>query len=86
MQSKVLSAISRLSPGCLYLPRSYWIDGSTISLPEQPHTIGTRAEVYTGMWNGEPVAVKVLRSLKFENHTKLKRVGTGSTTRGHQLT
>lgn len=86
VQSKVFSAILRLSRGSQCFPRSYWIEGSTISLPEEPHTTRTRAEVYMGVWNGEPVAVKVLKTLKFENQTKLKAVGTGNTARGHQLT
>ena len=85
-RSKAFSAISRLSRGCQYLPRSYWIDEGTISLPKEPHTSGTCAEVYKGMRNGISVAIKVLRTSKLENQSKLRKVSTGSTTRGHQLT
>ena len=85
-RSKVFSTISRLSRGCQYLPRSYWIDEGTISLSKEPLASGTCAEVYRGTRNGESVAVKVLRSSILENQIKLRKVSMGSTTRAHQLT
>ena len=83
-----LSTFSRLSIGCQYLPRSWWIDPGTIKLPNEPHTSGTRAEIYCGTRNGEPVAVKVLRTSKQECPTKLEEVSTGpavKVTHGHGL-
>ena len=72
----VLSTISRLSRGCQYLPYSYWIDPKTITLPEERYTSGTCAEVFRGTQNGEPVAVKVLRTSNQESRTKLVKVST----------
>ena len=71
-----LSTISRLSIGCQYLPRSCWIDPGTIKLPDEPHASGTQAEIYRGTWNGESVAVRVLRTSKRESPTKLEEVST----------
>ena len=75
-RSMVLSTISRLSRGCQYLPCSYWIDPKTITLPEECYTSGGCAEVYRGTQNGEPVAVKVLRTSNQESRTKLVKVST----------
>ncbi|KAF9645573.1 kinase-like protein [Thelephora ganbajun] len=72
-RSRVFSTISRLSRGCQYLPRSYWIDPSSIALPDGPHASGTSAEVYQGKRNGESVAVKVLRTSNQESPMKLKK-------------
>ena len=83
-----LSTFSRLSVGCQYLPRSCWIDPGTITLPNEPHRSGTRAEIYCGTWNGESVAVKVLRTSKQESSTKLEEVSAGRTVKaahGHGL-
>ena len=75
-RSMVISTISRLSRGCQYLPYSYWIDPKTITLPEERFTSGGCAEVYRGTQNGEPVAVKVLRTSNQESRTKLVKVST----------
>ncbi|KAF9647776.1 kinase-like protein [Thelephora ganbajun] len=72
-RSRVFSTISRLSRGCQYLPRSYWIDPSSIALPDGPHASGTSAEVYQGKQSGEFVAVKVLRASNQESPMKLKK-------------
>ena len=76
VRALTLSTISRLSIRCQYLPRSSWIDPETIKLPDEPHRSGTRAEIYCGTWNGESVAVKVLRTSKRESPTKLEEVST----------
>ena len=73
-RSRVLSTISRLSYRCQYLPHSYWIDPTTITLPDEPHTSGAYGKIHLGKQKGEPVAVKVLRTSHQENSTKLKRV------------
>jgi len=75
-RSTVFSVFSRLSRGCQYLPHSYWIDPTTITLPDEPYTSGACAEVYNGTQNGEPVAVKVLRTSNQESLMKLKKVNT----------
>lgn len=88
-RSTVLSAISRLSRGSQYLPRSYWIDPKTITLPSEPHAFGKCAQVYRGTRNSEPVAVKVLRTSKQESQTRLRDVSAewaGRTTREYGLT
>ena len=41
---------------------------------DKPHTSGTCAEVYRGTQNGEPVAVKVLRTSKEEPPAVLRKV------------
>ena len=66
-----------LSWECQYLPRSYWIESKTITLPDEPHTFGTCANVYYGTQNGESVAVKVLRTSGQESTAKLMRVSAG---------
>ena len=76
-RSRVFSAISKLSRGCQYLPHTYWIDAATITLDNEPHAVGTFAEVYRGTRNGEPVAVKVLRTSNQESRTRLMKVSTG---------
>lgn len=77
---------SRLSRRRHYLPRSYWVDPASISLPSIPYTTGTYAQVYCGERDGQSVAVKVMRTSNQENPLKLKRVGGGGVTRGNQLT
>ena len=89
MRSRIFSAFSKLSRACQYLPRSYWIDPATITLPAEPHTYGRCAEVYHGRRNGEPVAVKILRVSNQESPEKIKKVRLGSAgggTRGRALT
>ena len=46
-------------------------------LPDEPYTSGACAEVYNGTQNGDPVAVKVLRTSNQESLMKLKKVSTG---------
>jgi len=75
-RSNVFSAFSRLSRGCEYLPRSYWIDPQTITLPNEPYKFGICAEVYCGKQNDESVAVKVLRTSNQESPIKLKKVSS----------
>ena len=77
LRSKVFSTASRLSRGSQYLPRSYWIDPSTIMLPEKPLTSGRRAEVYMGTHDGDAVAVKVLRTPNQESAARIKKVSMG---------
>ncbi|KAF9789247.1 kinase-like domain-containing protein [Thelephora terrestris] len=72
-RSRVFSTISRLSRRCQYLPRSYWIDPSTVVPKSEPHTSGTCANVYIGKRNDETVAVKVLRSSGQETPMVLKK-------------
>ena len=89
LRSRIFSAFSKLSRGCQYLPRSYWIDPATITLPAEPHTYGRCAEVYHGRQNGGPVAVKILRVSNLENPEKIKKVrlrSAASETRGCVLT
>ena len=73
----MFSTVSRLSRNIQYLPRSYWIDPNTITLPKEPHTSGTCAEVYRGTHEGEYVAVKVLRTSHQEKAITLKKVSAG---------
>jgi len=73
----VFATISRLSRIIQYLPRSYWIDPKTITLPNEPYTSGTCAEVYRGKRNDESVAVKVLRTSNQESSAALKKVRMG---------
>ena len=68
-----------------YLPRSYWIEPKTITLPDEPHTSGTCANVYYGTQNGESVAVKVLRTSSQESTTKLMRVSAGDGQEVHHV-
>jgi len=42
------------------------------------YTSGTCAEVYRGTWDGEPVAVKVLRATEQGSLMKLKGVSAGA--------
>lgn len=89
VRSRVFFAFSKLSRGNQYLPRSYWIDPATITLPAEPHTYGRCAEVYHGKQNGESVAVKILRVSNQENQEKVRKVrlrSTGNETRGRVLT
>ena len=75
-RSRAFSAITKLSRGCQYLPRSYWIDPGTITLRNERCTSRPCADVYRGTQNGEPVAVKILRTSNQENLAKLKKVST----------
>ena len=75
-RSRAFSAITKLSRGCQYLPRSYWIDPGTITLSDESHTSRSCADVYCGTQNGEPVAVKILRTSNQESLVKLKKVST----------
>ena len=76
-RSRLFWVISRLSRGCQYLPRSYYIDSKTITLCNLPYTSGSCSEVYRGTQNGQSVAVKVLRTVDQESLTKLEKVSTG---------
>jgi len=91
MRSNVYSTISRLSRGCQYLPRSYWINPETVKLRSEPHTSGTCAAVYCGTQDDKSVvAVKVLRTSGQEDPATLRKVSArgppGSLTHGHGLT
>ena len=74
---RVFSAIPSLSRACQYLPRSYWIDPTMITLGDEPHRSRGFAEVYHGTRSGEPVVVKVLRSPHLESRARLRKVNTG---------
>ena len=75
MRSAVYSTISRLSRGIQYIPLSYWIDSETITLPSEPQTSGTCAQVYRVTQESGALAVKVLRTSIEESPTELKKVG-----------
>ena len=75
-RSRAFSAISRLSRERKYLPRSYWIDPETVTLPNEPSAYGGTSDVYRGTWDGEFVAVKVFRTSNQESSAKLKEVST----------
>jgi hypothetical protein len=72
-----VSAISRHSRGCQYIPRSYWIDPATVTPPTEAYTFRTCTQVYRGTRNGDPVTVKVLRTSNQESATSSMKVSTG---------
>ena len=47
-----------------------------ITLHDERYTSRSCADVYRGTQNGEPVAVKILRTSDQESLTKLKKVST----------
>jgi hypothetical protein len=83
----VFSAISRLPRGCQHLPRSYWIDTTTLTTPQGGLYIRNVRPGLPRDTKRQHVAVKGLRTLDQESAmTFIKVRRTGSSTPRHGLT